>query len=63
MCAVARPDIVPVGVGCDLNQSDWEEKLIAAGYDRTKPTCWVLEGLLYYLGHEEAPALLKVRPH
>lgn len=36
----------------------WEPALLAAGFDPTAPTTWVVEGLLVYLDESSAPALL-----
>nr|WP_280901902.1 SAM-dependent methyltransferase [Streptomyces sp. MAA16] len=36
-------------VAADLTGPDWEQSLRASGYDPTRPSVWVLEGLLYYL--------------
>ena len=32
-----------------VGQFDLGEKLLAAGFDPTRPTCWLMEGLLPYL--------------
>jgi methyltransferase (TIGR00027 family) len=44
--AVAKSRRVPVAV--DL-RDDWPAALIAAGFDPTRPTAWLAEGLLPYL--------------
>jgi methyltransferase (TIGR00027 family) len=44
--ALARCDRRPVAV--DL-RDDWGSALVAAGYERTRPTAWLAEGLLPYL--------------
>ncbi|MEU7023900.1 SAM-dependent methyltransferase [Streptomyces sp. NPDC046203] len=36
-------------VAVDLTAADWEQRLIAAGYDPSLPSTWLLEGLLYYI--------------
>lgn len=36
-------------VAADLQQPGWTAALLAAGLDPAQPTCWVAEGLLYYL--------------
>ncbi len=41
-------------MGADL-QGQWQNPLIEAGMDRTRPTLWLMEGLLMYL---EEPAVL-----
>lgn len=45
----------------DLNQPDWEQQLLAAGFNQARPTVWVAEGLVYYLQPEAAKELLQVR--
>ncbi|WP_211240841.1 SAM-dependent methyltransferase [Hamadaea tsunoensis] len=44
-------------VAADL-RFDWATALTAAGFDPARPTAWLVEGLLIYLTHEEAAALL-----
>jgi methyltransferase (TIGR00027 family) len=39
--------------------ADWAPRLAAAGFDRTRPTIWVAEGLLFYLDHDSITALLR----
>jgi methyltransferase (TIGR00027 family) len=53
--AVPRCDRRPVGV--DLRE-EWAQPLIAAGFDATDPTAWLIEGLFIYLSAEEAARLL-----
>ena len=36
-------------LSCNLEENGWEEHLLKAGFDTSRPTCWVLEGLTYYL--------------
>lgn len=50
------PAWVPVAV--DLGDA-WEEPLLTAGFDRTAPTIWVAEGLLFHLAEAQVHALLK----
>ena len=47
------------GVPLNLEERGWTEKLIASGFDPSKATCWVLEGLLYYLEPSSVPCILK----
>jgi methyltransferase (TIGR00027 family) len=47
---------VPVGV--DLRE-DWPELLTTAGFRRSEPTAWLLEGLLIYLTADETANLLE----
>lgn len=37
----------------------WSEELLVQGYDKTKSSIWLLEGLLYFLSESEVHALLK----
>eukprot|EP00592_Proboscia_alata_P007801 CAMPEP_0194357416 /NCGR_PEP_ID=MMETSP0174-20130528/4895_1 /TAXON_ID=216777 /ORGANISM="Proboscia alata, Strain PI-D3" /LENGTH=379 /DNA_ID=CAMNT_0039127425 /DNA_START=11 /DNA_END=1150 /DNA_ORIENTATION=- len=32
---------------------EWESSLLSSGFDPQRPTCWVLEGLTYYLGSDD----------
>jgi methyltransferase (TIGR00027 family) len=54
-------DVVPtsnrVPVRVDL-VDDWPPSLLAAGFDGTLPTIWVVEGLLMYLSSSDADQLL-----
>jgi methyltransferase (TIGR00027 family) len=52
-CAVDR---YPVGV--DLRDDDWTDRLLAAGYDPTLPSTWLLEGLLYYIPEQDVHRIL-----
>ncbi|MDT0470671.1 class I SAM-dependent methyltransferase [Streptomyces sp. DSM 41014] len=45
-------------VAADLTGPDWEQSLRASGYDPTRPSVWVLEGLLYYLSEDAVRRLL-----
>jgi len=36
-------------VGIDLRDPQWPNKLVAAGFDKTKPSCWITAGFLMYL--------------
>lgn len=46
-----------VVVPADLT-GDWVAALAAAGFDPTRPTAWLVEGLLIYLAAEQVAALL-----
>jgi methyltransferase (TIGR00027 family) len=46
---------VPLGV--DL-LTDWTGPLLKSGFDPQRPTCWLLEGLLYFLEPHERDVLL-----
>lgn len=48
------------GIGVDLEQSSWVDQLVSAGFNAAAPTCWVAEGLLYYLNSAAVDNLLKV---
>jgi methyltransferase (TIGR00027 family) len=52
-CAVDRR---PVGV--DLRDDGWTDRLLAAGYDPTLPSTWLLEGLLYYVHEQDVHRIL-----
>ncbi|MFF8945221.1 class I SAM-dependent methyltransferase [Streptomyces sp. NPDC014864] len=56
------PDAVPRvdhrSVAVDLTADDWEDPLLAAGYDPSLPSAWLIEGLLYYLPGEDVHRLL-----
>ena len=45
-------------VGVDLRDDDWTDRLIAAGYDPTRPSTWLLEGLLYYIHEPDVHRIL-----
>ena len=40
-------------ISCNVEESGWKLPLLKAGFDPEKPTCWVLEGLTYYLSNDE----------
>lgn len=52
---VPRCDRRPVGV--DLTR-EWPRGLVDAGFDRTEPTCWLVEGLAQYLTEPQVLGLL-----
>ncbi len=41
----------------DLSYSDWIGALFSAGFDRSRPTIWLLEGVLYYLDEDRVSML------
>eukprot|EP01133_Synstelium_polycarpum_P012912 gene12912-15167_t len=46
-------------ISADLCLADeWTSKLVASGFDPTKPSMWALEGLLMYLNDDEVASLL-----
>ena len=51
-----QPTAIRRAVGVDLRQ-DWPAALRAAGFDPTRPTTWLAEGLLPYLPAEAKEAL------
>jgi methyltransferase (TIGR00027 family) len=53
----ASPRCARTVVPVDL-RDDWPAALRAAGFDTTRPTAWLIEGLLIYLSHDEADRLL-----
>lgn len=46
-------------VAADLTEDDWLEKLQTSGFEPSKSTVWILEGILYYLSHTDAMKVLK----
>jgi methyltransferase (TIGR00027 family) len=55
--ADATPRCARVVVPADLT-ADWSSALRAAGFDDHAPTAWLIEGLLIYLGGDDADRLL-----
>lgn len=49
-----------VSVAADLSLSSWSTTLESAGFDRSIPTLWLLEGFISYLTEAEADALLEM---
>jgi methyltransferase (TIGR00027 family) len=45
-------------VGVDLRDDAWTDHLLAAGYDPTRPSTWLLEGLLYYIHEPDVHRIL-----
>ncbi len=54
----AAPRCDRTAVPADLLSPGWADRLVDAGFDVTRPTAWLVEGLLVYLTAEEAAALL-----
>jgi methyltransferase (TIGR00027 family) len=54
----AAPAVDRHAVAADLKEPDWEERLLATGYDPTRPSTWLLEGLLYYIAESEVRRVL-----
>lgn len=46
-------------VSCNFETDDFVERLASAGLDHAKPTCFVWEGVVYYLGEEAARSTLR----
>ncbi|HEV8557705.1 MAG TPA: SAM-dependent methyltransferase [Actinophytocola sp.] len=53
----AAPRCERTVLAVDLRE-DWAGRLVEAGLRPTEPTAWLIEGLLVYLGYEEAAGLL-----
>jgi methyltransferase (TIGR00027 family) len=51
------PKCLRTTVAVDL-RDDWAAALVAAGFDTTRPTAWLVEGILIYLDHDAADRLL-----
>jgi len=49
------------GAAVDLQVVGWTAQLELQGLDLLQPTCWVGEGLLYYLHPSTVTAMLRVR--
>ncbi|MBD2536268.1 SAM-dependent methyltransferase [Nostoc flagelliforme FACHB-838] len=45
-------------IAIDLTDYCWVQQLLQQGYDKSIPSVWLLEGLLYYLSDSEVHALL-----
>jgi methyltransferase (TIGR00027 family) len=54
----AHPPCQRVTVPVDLRQHGWRVTLVKWGFDRTRPTAWVIEGMLPYLTNTAAERLL-----
>jgi methyltransferase (TIGR00027 family) len=55
--AGARPTCIRRAVGADL-AGEWGAALVDAGFDSTAPSCWLLEGFLFYLPDEAVVRVL-----
>jgi methyltransferase (TIGR00027 family) len=55
--ARATPWCERIIVPADLEQ-EWADLLVRAGYRTKEPSCWLLEGFLFYLGTDTVTALL-----
>ena len=44
----------------DFNDPSWPGVLLSSGFNPTRPTVWVAEGLLYYLEPAAAEGVLQV---
>jgi methyltransferase (TIGR00027 family) len=56
--ALAGPNCQRRTIAADLN-SAWEPALIEAGFEPGEPSCWLLEGFLFYLPVQSLTALLE----
>ncbi|MDT0269242.1 SAM-dependent methyltransferase [Streptomyces sp. DSM 44915] len=54
-----RPLVDHRTVAVDLTDPGWEDRLVAAGYDPTVPSTWLLEGLLYYIPEADGRHMLE----
>lgn len=54
-----EPRVAHRSVAVDLTDDDWESQLVAAGYDPTLPSVWLLEGLLYYIPEADVHRILR----
>lgn len=45
-------------ISADLREQIWSQLLLEQGYQRSEPTIWLLEGLLYYLNEAEVDRLM-----
>ena len=56
---VPKPAAVSsIGADLSLGPDAWASKLLAAGYDPTTPSCWLLEGVINYLTRDEVDELV-----
>jgi methyltransferase (TIGR00027 family) len=56
--ARARPRCSRIPLGVDLVEDTWAASLIASGLRPDRPSAWLLEGVLCYLGEPDAERLL-----
>ncbi|WP_405020689.1 SAM-dependent methyltransferase [Kitasatospora sp. NBC_00070] len=57
--AGTAPRVDHRSLAVDLTAPDWEDRLLAAGYDPSVPSTWLLEGLLYYLPEADTHRILR----
>jgi methyltransferase (TIGR00027 family) len=55
--AGAQPACRRRTIGIDLTE-DWADALLSAGYDPQQPSCWLLEGFLFYIPDEAVVTIL-----
>ena len=55
--AGAQPACMRQAIGADLTKA-WKASLVRAGFDTRQPSCWLMEGFLFYLTGEELRKLL-----
>jgi methyltransferase (TIGR00027 family) len=55
--AGAQPACMRQAIGADLTKA-WKDRLVGAGFDLRSPSCWLMEGFLFYLSGEELRKLL-----
>ncbi|WP_375412651.1 SAM-dependent methyltransferase [uncultured Bradyrhizobium sp.] len=54
----AKPGVAVTAVPVDF-ADNWIERLLSAGFDRSNPTFWLAEGLLFFLTPAQVEGLLK----
>jgi methyltransferase (TIGR00027 family) len=57
--AGAEPTCERIAITADMATEDWAKKLLDAGFDRSSPTVWVAEGVLYYIPKNGLLELIK----
>lgn len=57
--AGAKPKCERIAIAADLAEPQWPETLINAGFDKNKPSVFLLEGLLGYLEPASVATLMK----
>lgn len=57
--AGAEPRVDHRTVAVNLTADDWESRLVAAGYDPSLRSAWLLEGLLYYIPEPDVHTMLR----
>jgi methyltransferase (TIGR00027 family) len=55
--AGAKPACHRTAVSADLT-APWGDALVKAGFDPQRPSCWLLEGFLFYVANEHITAIL-----